>query len=83
MDMRNYCQTTGLPKDKEYLEKDLPAYLNNSIKEWLEGINDPNCTLLDCLWGDLSGSINSALNDDEITAEQAEHLRRKYLGQDQ
>lgn len=58
----------GLP---EYLQHDLDAY-----KEALEhGSN-----LLDCLWGELYGSINAAeITDEIITHEQADYLRNKYL----
>lgn len=38
-----------------------------------------NSTLLDCLWGEVYGSINSAEVDLLITSEQAAHLRKKYL----
>lgn len=58
----------GLP---EYLQHDLDAY-----KEALEhGSN-----LIDCLWGELYGSINIAeINDGAITPEHADYLRQKYL----
>ncbi|MCM1160963.1 MAG: helix-turn-helix transcriptional regulator [Roseburia sp.] len=58
----------GLP---EYLQHDLDAY-----KEALEhGSN-----LLDCLWGELYGSINAAeITDEIISHEQADYLRNKYL----
>lgn len=36
--------------------------------------------LLDCLWGELYGSINIAeINDGCITSEHANYLRQKYL----
>ena len=36
--------------------------------------------LLDCLWGGLYGSINMAeINDELITPEHADYLRKKYL----
>ena len=36
--------------------------------------------MLDCLWGELYGSINGAEIDDQaITREQAQYLRDKYL----
>ena len=58
----------GLP---EYLQHDLDAY-----KEGLKSKSD----LLDCLWGELYGSINIAeINDGAITREHAEFLRSKYL----
>lgn len=58
----------GLP---EYLQKDLDAY-----KEGLRS----DSTLLDCLWGELYGSINIAeINEGAITHEHADYLRDKYL----
>lgn len=58
----------GLP---EYLQKDLDRY-----KEALTNGSD----LLDCLWGELYGSINDAeITDGVITPEHADYLRQKYL----
>ncbi len=58
----------GLP---DYLQKDLDAY-----KEALEN----GSTLLDCLWGELYGSINAAeISDGVITPEHADYLRQKFL----
>lgn len=55
----------------EYLQKDLDAY-----KEGLKN----HASLLDCLWGELYGSINIAeINDGAITHEHAQYLRDKYL----
>ena len=37
-------------------------------------------SLLDCLWGELYGSINIAeINDGSITPEHADYLRKKFL----
>ena len=58
----------GLP---EYLQHDLDAY-----KEGLAHGSD----LMDCLWGELYGSINIAeISDKVITPEHADYLRQKYL----
>ncbi|MBQ8398313.1 MAG: helix-turn-helix transcriptional regulator [Clostridia bacterium] len=58
----------GLP---EYLQSDLDAY-----KDGLKNGSD----LLDCLWGELYGSINAAeITDGTITPEHADYLRQKYL----
>lgn len=58
----------GLP---EYLQYDLDAY-----KEALAN----GSTLMDCLWGELYGSINIAeISEGVITHEHAEYLRDKYL----
>jgi len=55
----------------EYLQHDLDAY-KKALKE--------GSSLMDCLWGELYGSINIAeINDDAITHEHAEYLRKKYL----
>ena len=44
--------------------------------EWLA----ENSTLLDCLWGELYGSINGAeIDDGAITHEHAQYLRDKFL----
>ena len=58
----------GLP---EYLQKDLDAY-KDALKN--------GSSLMDCLWGELYGSINIAqINDGAITPEHADYLRQKYL----
>lgn len=65
---REQAYETGLPG---YLQHDLDAY-----KEGLKNHSD----LLDCLWGELYGSINAAeISDGAITPEHADYLRRKYL----
>lgn len=69
---------TGKPKDKTYLEKNLPRYLQADITALIEGEKN-NSTLLDCLWCEVYGSINSAEVDELITPEQAAYLRTKYL----
>ena len=57
-------------EDRERLyEHDLPVYLQHDLD-----------ALMDCLWGELYGSINIAqINDGTITPEHAEYLRQKYL----
>ena len=60
-------------------ENSLPEYLRNDIIAWEEGFKNKS-TLLDCLYGELYGSINSALYSYEITDEEARYLRKKYLG---
>ena len=43
-------------------------------------INSKNVSYLDCLWGELYGSINMAeISDGIITPEHADYLRKKYL----
>lgn len=60
-------------------ERTLPTYLQNDIAALEEGIRK-NSTLIDCLWSEVYGSINSAFYDNEISKEQADYLRKKYLG---
>lgn len=65
---REQSYECGLP---EYLQHDLDAY-----KKGLKA----HSSLLDCLWGELYGSINMAeVSEGEITPEHADYLRRKYL----
>jgi len=63
----------------EVWERGLPDYLQNDLDAYKRGL-ERRSTLLDCLWGELSGSINGAEIDDQaITREHAEYLREKYL----
>lgn len=65
---REQAYEFGLP---EYLQHDLDAY-KNGLKT--------HSTLLDCLWGELYGSINMAeISEGVITPEHADYLRKKYL----
>lgn len=65
---REHSYEFGLP---DYLQHDLDAY-KNGLKE--------HSTLLDCLWGELYGSINMAeISDGIITHEHADYLRKKFL----
>lgn len=76
----NYIKYGGvLMSDFSDLEKTLPRYLQNDIKALVDGYKT-NSTLLDCLWCEVYGSINSAFHDRVITEEEAAYLRSKYLG---
>lgn len=84
MNQNEIDEKTGLPLDKSYLEVELPWYLEHSLNVWKEylkreekGIKDD---LWDCYWCELNADINSAEVEQEITTEQAWHLRIKYLG---
>jgi hypothetical protein len=49
------------------------------LDAYKEGLENKS-PLLDCLWGELYGSINIAeINDGAITKEHADYLREKYL----
>lgn len=60
-------------------EYGLPEYLQHDLDAYKKGLKE-NSNLLDCLWGELYGSINIAeINDNAITSEHADYLRKKYL----
>ncbi len=65
-------------REKSY-EYGLPPYLQHDLDAFKEGIKN-HSNLIDCLWGELYGSINSAQIDDGcITPEHADYLRKKFL----
>ena len=60
-------------------EYGLPEYLQHDLDSYKEGLKT-NSSLMDCLWGELYGSINLAeINEGIITSEHADYLRKKYL----
>ena len=60
-------------------EYGLPDYLQHDLDAYKEGLAS-HIGLLDCLWGELYGSINMAeISDGIITSEHANYLRKKYL----
>ena len=63
---------------EEIWEMTLPRYLRNDIEAYIKGVEE-NSSLLDCLWGEVYGSINSALYSYVISDEQARFLRKKIL----
>ncbi len=64
--------------EKSY-ETGLPIYLQNDLDAYKEGLRTKS-TLLDCLWGELYGSINTAeISEGSITPEHAAYLRKKFL----
>lgn len=63
---------------KEYLEKCLPNYLENDLKNLKEGIKK-KVSYVDCLINELQGSINSAFVDGDITEEQCDYLYKYYI----
>ena len=65
-------------RERSY-EYGLPDYLQHDLDAYKEGLKN-HSDLLDCLWGELYGSINAAeISDGAITPEHADYLRRKYL----
>lgn len=66
-------------KNNESYEHGLPAYLQHDLDAYKEGLKNKS-PIIDCLWGELYGSINIAIiNDGAITPEHADYLRKKYL----
>lgn len=60
-------------------EYGLPGYLQHDLDAYKEGLKNRS-SLMDCLWGELYGSINAAeITDGIITHEHAEYLRKRYL----
>lgn len=65
-------------REKAY-EFGLPAYLQQDLDAFKNGLKT-HSSLIDCLWGELYGSINMAeISDGAITPEHADYLRKKYL----
>ena len=65
-------------REKAY-EYGLPEYLQHDLDAYKEGLKN-HSSLIDCLWGELYGSINTAaINEGSITDEHADYLRNKYL----
>ena len=60
-------------------EYGLPAYLQHDLDAYKEGLKSGS-PLMDCLWGELYGSINAAeITDGAITHEHAQYLLQRYL----
>lgn len=77
--MNTQFDKNGKPINKTYLEISLPPYLEHDIKALIKGEKE-NCHYLDCLQDEVYGSINAAYYGNQITEEQADYLRKKYLG---
>jgi hypothetical protein len=57
----------------------LPDYLQHDLDAYKDGMKS-HSSLMDCLWGELYGSINMAeISDGIITPEHADYLRKKFL----
>ena len=60
-------------------EYGLPEYLQHDLDAYKEGVKNKSA-MMDCLWGELYGSINVAqISDGVITEEHADYLRKKFL----
>lgn len=72
----NGIRQTEIERSYEY---GLPEYLQHDLDAYKEGLKN-HSGLMDCLWGELYGSINIAvINDGAISTEHADYLRQKYL----
>lgn len=78
LDTGDSMDGNGKPKDKEYLETGLPESLQHALDEFVQGEKE-QVSYMDCLWGELYGSINACQWGGRITIEQADYLRNKYL----
>ena len=67
-----------IENQEKILEKCLPKYLEEDLKNLKEGIKN-NVSYLDCLINELQGSVNSAFVDGDITEEQCDYLYKKYI----
>ena len=82
-DAARYDRQTGRPKDKAYLEKGLPPYLEKSLcamrRSWETEDSGETDMHWDVYWSALNADINSAESERSISGEQASYLRREYL----
>jgi hypothetical protein len=66
--------------DEDIFEMCLPEFLRHDIDALVEGYANPDkATILDCLYNEVQGSINSAMYGNYITEREAQFLRDKYL----
>ena len=71
---------TPTPSERERsYEYGLPEYLQHDLDAYKDGLKNGS-NLMDCLWGELYGSINVAeISDGVISPEHADYLRQKFL----
>lgn len=63
---------------KSYLEYELPENLTEDIAAWIK--NQDNSSCWDAYYDQLNSDINVCEVGNVITSEQANFLRKKYLG---
>ncbi len=66
---------------QEYLEKNLPPFLQEGIDDLMDGRRLNLEMRIDLLYSDLQSSINIAYHGNMIDENQANYLRHKYLYQ--
>ena len=83
IDTAEYIPASGRPKSNAYLEKGLPAYLEQSLKQmeqsWAREDSGQKDLHWDIIWCELNADINAAETEQDISHEQAQYLRKKYL----
>ncbi len=78
MEMLTAAGIQNAERERAY-EHGLPEYLQHDLDAYKDGLKNGS-NLMDCLWGELYGSINAAeITDGAITPEHADYLRQKYL----
>lgn len=78
MELLTECGIHQAERERAY-ECGLPDYLQHDLDAYKAGVKT-HSGLLDCLWGELYGSINMAeISEGIITPEHADYLRKKYL----
>ena len=81
MSINNTLSQTEMAQSaiEQSYEYGLPNYLQHDLDAYKDGLKNGS-TLMDCLWGELYGSINIAqINEGAITPEHADYLRKKFL----
>ena len=71
-------EETMSQSSKGNCEPSLTPSLRKAIEDYENGIKN-NSSVLDCLWGELYGTINAHQHAGVISKEQADRLRAKYL----
>lgn len=78
LDVETSMPPDDLKAEKPYFEVNLPQDLEKALREYIQGEQE-HSRYLDCLWGELYGSINANQWGGVISKEQADYLRAKYL----
>ena len=66
-------------EQQNIFEMTMPAFIKKDIIALQEGIKN-NSSVLDCLYNEVQGSLNSAFHGKEISKEQFDYLWEKYSG---
>lgn len=84
LDNKKNDDKTNLPVDKEYLEYNLPPYLQISLDEMKKVLKQMQEGCTPPYWDDtfceLQSNLNVAEVEGDISSKQAWYLRENYLG---